>query len=175
MSTSFSSQDSQISGINLINKFKFLFRRCLVNPLWLEVSELKTMKTNQEYIYSFDNTSFTLRVIEHLRNKYQMYLDSVVVINLIDRWLVQVCLKNSIPSQSTKNLLAFLNEMGFSSQPSSKIINALASLEQGESPTKVMNRYQVAIVVHGQPETEEIEIFRDQIVDRLGYCPQNMA
>ena len=48
-------------------------------------------------------------------------------------------------------------------------------LEQGESPTAVMNRYQVVIVAHGEPETEEIEIFRDQIVHRLGYCPQNMA
>lgn len=133
------------------------------------------MKTNKEYIYSFSNASFTLSVIQHLRNKYQPYLESVVVINLIDRWLVKTCLKNSIPDQLVKNLQAFLTEMGVSSQPSSTIINALASLEQGESPTVVMNRYQVVIVAHGQPETEEIEIFRDQIVDRLGYCPQNMT
>jgi len=133
------------------------------------------MKTNKEYIYSFPNASFTLRVIQHLRNKYQPYLESVVVINLIDRWLVKTCLKSFIPDQLTKNLQAFLNEMGVSSQPSTTIINALTSLEQGESPTNVMNRYQVVIVAHGQPETEEIEIFRDQIVNRLGYCPQNMA
>lgn len=133
------------------------------------------MKTNNECIYSFSNASFTLRVIQHLRNKYQLYLESVVVINLIDRWLVKICLKNSISNQLEKNLQAFLSEMGVASQPSSTIINALASLEQGESPTVVMNRYQVVIVAHGQPETEEIELFRDQIVDRLGYCPQNMT
>lgn len=133
------------------------------------------MKTNKEYIYSFSNASFTLRVIQHLRNKYKSYLESVVVINLIDRWLVKICLKNSISNQLRKNLQAFLSEMGVSSQPSTTIINALESLEQGESPTVVMNRYQVVIVAHGQPETEEIEIFRDQIVDRLGYCPQNMT
>ncbi|MEM8677416.1 MAG: hypothetical protein AAGF83_26690 [Cyanobacteria bacterium P01_G01_bin.67] len=133
------------------------------------------MKPYKEYIYSFPNASSTLRVVEHLRNKCQSYLDSVAVINLIDCWMVKICLKNCIPIQSAKNLQAFFTEMGVPSQPSTKIINALTSLEQGESPTSVMNRYQVVIVAHGKPVTEEIEIFRDQIVDRLGYCPHNMA
>jgi hypothetical protein len=134
------------------------------------------MKNNQqEYIYSFPNTSCTLRVIKHLRHKYQLHLNSVVVINLIDRWLIKICLKSSIPYPLDKNLPAFLNEMGVTCQPSTKILDALLSLEQGECPTVVMNQYQVVIVAHGEPETEEIEIFRDQIVERLGYCPQNMA
>lgn len=133
------------------------------------------MKINQEQIYSFSNASFTLRVIDHLRNQYQPYLDSVAVINLIDRWLVKVCLSNFIPAELAENLQAFFKEMGVTAQPSLKVIQALARLEAGESPTAVMNRYQVVVVVHGKPETEEIEIFRDQIVDRLGYCPQNMA
>ncbi|MEY4518332.1 MAG: hypothetical protein RLZZ499_931 [Cyanobacteriota bacterium] len=133
------------------------------------------MKINKEYTYSFSNASFTLRVIKHLRNQYQPYLDSVAVINQIDRWIVKVCLKNFIPAGLAENLQAFLNEMGLSAQPSSKVIQALARLEAGESPTTVMNRYQVVVVVHGKPEAKEIEIFRDQIVNRLGYCPQNMA
>lgn len=133
------------------------------------------MKNNREYIYSFPNTSCTLRVIQHLRNKYRSYLDSVAVINLIDRWLVKLSLKNSTPYRLVNNIQAFLNEMGSVSQPSTQILEAIASLERGESPTEVMNRYQVVIVAHGEPETEEIEIFRDCIVERLGYCPQNMA
>jgi hypothetical protein len=133
------------------------------------------MKNNPEYIYSFPNTSCTLRVVEHLRYKYQSYLDSIAVINLIDRWLVQLSLKSSVPQRLTKNLQAFLKEMGSISQPSGKILDALISLEQGVSPTEVMNCYRVVIVLYGKPETEEIKIFRDQIVDRLGYCPQNMA
>jgi transcriptional regulatory protein LevR len=133
------------------------------------------MKINKEYIYSFSNASFTLRVIKHLRNQYQPYLDSVAVINQIDRWIVKVCLKNFIPAGLAENLQAFLNEMGLSAQPSLKVIQALDRLEAGESPTTVMNRYQVVVVVHGKPEAQEIEIFRDQIVNRLGYCPQNMA
>ena len=130
---------------------------------------------NREYIYSFPNTSCTLRTIRYLRYKYQFYLDSVIVINLVDRWLVKLCLKNSTPDRLVKNLQAFLNEMGCVSRPSDKILEAIASLERGESPTEVMNRYRVVIVVYGKPETEEIEIFRDRIVERLGYCPQAMA
>lgn len=133
------------------------------------------MNNSQEYIYSFPNTSCTLRVVKHLRHKYLADLNSVAVINLIDRWLVKISLKSLLSQQLVDNLQAFLNEMGVTCQPSTTILSALMSLEQGQSPTVVMNRYQVVIVAHGQPETEEIEIFRDQIVDRLGYCPQNMA
>lgn len=132
------------------------------------------MNKTIEYTYSLMNASSTLRVIEHLSNKYQSYLNSVAVINLIDRWVVKINLKSCIPFKLAKNLQAFLNEMGVVYQPSSKISEALTSLERGESPTAVMNRHQVVIVAYGKPATEEIEIFRDQIVDRLGYCPQNM-
>lgn len=133
------------------------------------------MKNNRKYIYSFPNTSCTLRVIEYLQRQDRYYLDSVAVINLIDRWLVKLSLKKSTPYQLVKDIQAFFNEMGSVYQASTKIQSALASLERGESATKVMNRYQVVIVAHGKPETEEIKIFRDRIVERLGYCPQNMT
>lgn len=133
------------------------------------------MNNYREYIYSFPNTSCTLAIIEHLSRKYQSYLDSVAVINLIDRWLVKLNLKSSIPYRIEKNLQAVLNEMGSVTQPPSNILEALNSLDQGESLIEVMNRYQVVIVAHGKPETQEIKIFRDRIVKSLGYCPQNMA
>jgi hypothetical protein len=65
--------------------------------------------------------------------------------------------------------------MGIVYEPPSHIATALAKLEAGQSPVEIMNRYQVVIVAYGKPEKEEIEIFRQQIVERLGYCPQNMA
>lgn len=133
------------------------------------------MINNREYIYSLPNTSCTLRAIALLQSRYQTYIDSVAVINLIDRWMVKLNLKSFIPHQLEKNLQAFLSEMGSPAEPSSKIRDALNSLDRGEEPTDVMNRYRVVIVVHGKPETEEIEIFRDRVVDGLGYCPQNMA
>lgn len=133
------------------------------------------MNKNIEYIYSLPNASCTLRIVQHLNRKYQSTLNYVAVINLVDRWTVKVSLQHSIPYKSAKNLQAFLNEMGTIYEPSARVLQAIASLERGESPTAVMNRYQVVIVVYGKPETEEIEIFRDRIVDRLGYCPQNMV
>ena len=133
------------------------------------------MNKSIEYIYSVPNASCTLRIVEHLSRKHQSSLNSVAVINLVDRWLIKISLKQSIAYQFNKNLQAFFSEMGTIYQPSSRVLKAIASLERGESPTAVMNRYQVVIVVYGKPETEEIEIFRDRIVDRLGYCPQNMV
>ena len=133
------------------------------------------MTNNREYIYSFPNTSCTLRAIVYLRNKYQVYLESVAVINLIDRWLVRIIVKSSIDHRLTKNLQAFLGEMGSVCQPPNKIRKVLACLDRGETPTEIMNRDRVVIVAYGKPETEEIEIFRDRVIDGLGYCPQNMT
>ncbi|MEM8829242.1 MAG: hypothetical protein AAGE96_07785 [Cyanobacteria bacterium P01_G01_bin.19] len=130
---------------------------------------------NINYIYSFANASLTLRVAEHLRDKYRAYLNSVTVINLIDRWIVRVSLSISLPYYLAKNLRAFLDEMGVTAQLSADIINVFSDLDRGDSPVEVMNRYQVVVVAHGKPIIEEIEIFRQQIVERLGYCPQNMA
>ena len=132
------------------------------------------MKSYYTHIYSFPNASLTLRVIEHLRNSCQSTLNSVAVINLLDCWMVKVILKPSIGDRSAKNLQAFFNEMGVVYKPSAKVVAVLTGLEAGESPTVIMNRYQVVIVAYGKPEIEEIEIFRDRVVERLGYCPQNM-
>ena len=133
------------------------------------------MKTYTQYFYSFTSATITLRVIEHLRRQYPSTLDSVAVINLIDCWLIKINLKPSITIESTKNLQAFLNEMGSAYKPSIQIARALARLEAGESPTEIMNHYRLVIVAYGEPETEEIEFFRQEIIERLGYCPQNLV
>jgi hypothetical protein len=132
------------------------------------------MSIHQESIYSFANASLTLRVIEYLRNP-SLPVESVAVINLIDRWLVKVKMKYPLPVELSKDILAFFNEMGILYTPSNRIEMALWELEAGKSPTEVMNRYQVVIVAYGEPEKEEVEVFREEIVERLGYCPQNMA
>ena len=133
------------------------------------------MKTHTEYLYSFSNASLTLRVIEHLRDRCQAIVNSVAVINLIDRWLIKINLKDSVGIKQVKNLRAVLNELGVPYEPPAIIAIALARLEMGESSIEIMNRYKVVIVAFGKPEKEEIEIFREQIVGKLGYCPQNMA
>ena len=133
------------------------------------------MKLYTEYLYSFANASLTLRVIEYLRNQKKIPVDSVVVVNLIDRWLIKIKLKQDIDWQLAQDFQAFLNEMGVIHQPSPRLMMALLQLDVGVSPTAVMNRYKIVIVANGKPDQEEIEIFRQQLVSKLGYCPQSMA
>ena len=133
------------------------------------------MKLYKEYLYSFANASLTLRVIEYLRNQKKIPVDSVIVVNLIDRWLLKIRLKHNIDYELAQDFQAFLNEMGVVHQPSPRLMMALLQLDAGESPTNVMNRYKIVIVANGKPDQEEIEIFRQQLIGKLGYCPQSMA
>lgn len=133
------------------------------------------MKNKLEYLYAFATASLTLRVIEYLHHKFSVESNHVSAIYVIDYWVVKINLKPSVSLHLADNLQAFLNELGICYNPSARIATALAELEAGESSTTVMNRYQVFVVAHGKPEKEEIEIFRNTIVERLGYCPQNMA
>ena len=73
------------------------------------------------------------------------------------------------------NFQAFMEEIGVAYRPSDRIQNVLQQLEAGESPVDVMNRYQVAVIDHGQPRAREIEIFREQFIEGLGYCPETLA
>ena len=133
------------------------------------------MKLYTEYLYSFANASLTLRVIEYLRRQKKIPVDSVIVVNLIDRWLIKIKLKQNLDWQLAQDFQAFLNEMGIVHQPSPRLTMALLQLDAVESPTDVMNRYKIVIVAYGKPDQEEIEIFRQELVSKLGYCPQSMA
>ena len=133
------------------------------------------MKLYPEYLYSFANASLTLRIIEYLRNQNKIPIESVAVVNLIDRWLLRIKLKQNITWQLALDFQAFLKEMGTVHQPSPILMMALKQLDAGVSPTEVMNRYKIVIVAHGNPNQEEIEIFRQELISKLGYCPQSMA
>jgi hypothetical protein len=134
------------------------------------------MQAYLEYLYSFANASLTLRAIQYLHNNSQITIDSATVINLVDRWLIKFELQYPIDLELAKNIKAFFDEIGlFVDRPSPSIDLALQSLDAGISPTTVMNYYHVAIVAHGKPDIHEIEVFREQIISRLGYCPQTMA
>lgn len=133
------------------------------------------MEVNMEYLYYLANASLTLRIVEYLHAHPQIPLDFISVINLIDGWVVRIKMKYPLPSRQEGDFRAYLNELGVSSQPPKRIAIALRQLEAGQSPTKVMERYQVVVVSHGNPEQEEIEAFREQFIQRLGYCPQHMV
>lgn len=128
-----------------------------------------------KYLYCFANASLTLRVIEYLHARRDIPLEFVTVIHLINSWIVKIKIKSSLNPQEDGDLRAFLNELGFSSEPSMSVNMALQYLEAGHSPIKVMRSYQVVVVSHGSPAPEEIQVFRQQFIKGLGYCPQHLA
>ncbi|MGF1497894.1 MAG: hypothetical protein ACFB8W_13885 [Elainellaceae cyanobacterium] len=127
------------------------------------------------YLYYLANASLTLRVIEYLYGNPSVPLDFVTVIHHIDGWIVRIKLKRPLMPQRDGDLRAFLNEVGFPYQPSPRIEMALLNLQSGQSPLKVMRQFQIAIVSHGYPEQHEIEVFRKNFIEGLGYCPEHLA
>ncbi|HEY9630104.1 MAG: hypothetical protein HY785_27060 [Oscillatoriophycideae cyanobacterium NC_groundwater_1537_Pr4_S-0.65um_50_18] len=128
-----------------------------------------------EYIYYLANASLTLRVVEHLHRMPWFPVRFMTVIHQIDGWVVKVKLGRALDAQEDGDLRAFLNELGIPYEPEVRVRMAMWGLETGQSPIEVMRRYQVAVVSHGNPDRTEIEEFRKQFVQGLGYCPETLA
>ncbi|QKD84622.1 hypothetical protein HPC62_22710 [Thermoleptolyngbya sichuanensis A183] len=128
-----------------------------------------------EYIYYLANASLTLRVVEYLHNTPWLPVRFMTVIHQIDGWVVKVKLERCLDADRDGDFRAFLNELGIAYEPDIRVRMALWGLETGQSPVDVMRRYQVAVVSHGSPDGEEIEAFRQQFVQGLGYCPETLA
>jgi hypothetical protein len=128
-----------------------------------------------EYIYYLANASLTLRIVEHLHRMTQLPLSFMTVIHQIDGWVVRVKMSHPLNEQQDGDFRAFMNELGIPYQPSIRIQMVMWGLETGQSPIEVMQRYQVAVVSHGSPDGDEIEDFRKQFVQGLGYCPETLA
>ena len=132
-------------------------------------------QTDMEYLYYLANASLTLRIVEYLHSRDQLPVSFMTVIHQIDGWVVKVKMSNALAPQQDGDLRAFLNELGISHQPGIRVQMALWGLETGQLPIDVMQRYQVAVVSHGTPDRHEIEEFRKQFVQGLGYCPETLA
>jgi hypothetical protein len=128
-----------------------------------------------DYLYYLANASLTLRVVEYLHSHPQLSLDFLTVVHQIDGWVVRIKLAWPLSQQEDGDFRSLLNELGFPYDPTVRMQMAFWSLETGQSPVKVMRRYQVAVVSHGNPDREEIEEFRHQFVRGLGYCPETLA
>lgn len=130
---------------------------------------------DMEYLYYLANASLVLRVIERLHNTTWLPVQFMTVIHQIDGWVVKVKFDGCLDAQRHGDFQAFLAELGIPSEPDIRVRMALWGLENGQSPVDVMRRYQVAVVSHGQPDRNEIEEFRRQFVQGLGYCPETLA
>ena len=128
-----------------------------------------------EYLYYLANASLTLRVVEHLHQMRWLPVRFMTVIHQIDGWVIKVQLNRALTGAEAGDFRAFLNELGIPFEPELRVQMALWGLETGQSPVEVMRRYQVAVVSHGNPDRTEIEEFRQQFVQGLGYCPETLA
>ena len=99
----------------------------------------------------------------------------MTVIHRFDAWVVKVRTNLFPNSSQEKDFRAFLNELGSPYSPPIQVKLAIQSLEMGDNLLKVMHRYQVVIVSHGQPDLEEVEAFRQRFIRGLGYCPQHLV
>ncbi|MGK7889868.1 MAG: hypothetical protein AB4042_11075 [Leptolyngbyaceae cyanobacterium] len=128
-----------------------------------------------DYTYYLANASLTLRLVEYLHSTFWLPVDFMTVIHQIDGWVVRVRLANALEPLQAGNFRAFLHEMGIPFEPSVRVRMACWGLETGQSAVDVMRRYQIAVVSHGAPDSSEIEAFRQQFVQGLGYCPETLA
>jgi len=128
-----------------------------------------------DYLYHLANASLTLRVAEYLNTSANLPVRFLTVIHQIDGWIVRVKMNHPLKAQQDGDFRAFMNELGIPGQPSIRLQMALWALENEQSPIEVMRRYQIAVVSHGHPDLSEIEEFREQFVQGLGYCPETLA
>ncbi|MBD1850392.1 hypothetical protein [Leptolyngbya sp. FACHB-711] len=128
-----------------------------------------------DYIYYLANASLTLRIVEYLHSMPWLPVRFVTVIHQIDGWVIKVKLSRPLDAQDDGDFRSFLNELGIPYEPEIRVRMALWGLETGQTPVEVMRRYQVAVVSHGNPDRSEIEDFRKQFVQGLGYCPETLA
>ncbi|QLE42994.1 hypothetical protein FD723_22800 [Nostoc sp. C052] len=127
-----------------------------------------------QYLYYLANASLTLRVVEYF-SRNDFCVEFVTVINQFDGWIINVKTKSFVSVEKDKDIRAFLNELGIIYSPSKLISKVLSSLETGQPPINVMKCYKIAVVSHGRPQPDEIEVFRQSYIRGLGYCPQNLA
>ncbi len=128
-----------------------------------------------DYIYSLANASLTLRAIEHLQQMKHLAVSAMTVIHQIDGWILRVKFGQPLIPEVHSDFCAFMKELGIAYDMEMRIKMVLWSLDNEQSPTDVMRRYQVAIVSHGYPDKKEIEAFRQQFTRGLGYCPETLA
>ena len=128
-----------------------------------------------DYFYFLANASLSLRTIEYLRSMSHTISASLTVIHQIDGWVVKISFPQSLSPELHGDFRAFMSELGIAYEPEMRLKMVFWSLETGQSSVEVMRRYQVAVVAHGIPDTKEIEAFRDQFTQGLGYCPETLA
>ncbi len=127
-----------------------------------------------DYLYYLGKASLVLRVVHYLQSSEGLSIQFMTVLHQMNGWIIRIQPIHWSLKQQT-NFQAFMEEVGVVYRPSDRIQKVLKQLEAGEPLTEVMNRFQVAVIDHGQPSDKEIEVFREQFIEGLGYCPETLA
>ncbi len=128
-----------------------------------------------QYLYSFANVSLVLRVMDRISQMIHLPLESLTIIYLVDRWVMRLKLRNTLNVAFEGDLISFLKENGMPHEPSLQLRNTLSALDRGQTPTQVMNEYQVVVVSHGAPDPTELHEFCARFVEGLGYYPPSLV
>ena len=128
-----------------------------------------------DFLYCLSNTSLTQRVLAYLSRKLKREIDCVTVIFLNKFWVLRVRLRANIDLELAKNCRAVLSENGMPYQTTAYIQQVASALDSGRDLVSVMNDYNVIIISHGAPQSQELEHFREQVVSGLGYCPPSLV
>ncbi|BAQ62764.1 hypothetical protein GM3708_3170 [Geminocystis sp. NIES-3708] len=128
-----------------------------------------------EYVYFLGNASLILRVINYFETMTFLKSASLTVIHQINGWVIRIKIPLVLSFQEDCNIKAFLTELGTPYNPGVRLEIVFWSLDMGDSPVRVMRNYRVAIVSHGKPDLDRIEIFRQEFTRGLGYQPETFA
>lgn len=128
-----------------------------------------------DYLYYLGTASLVLRVVEHLRCSTALPTEFMTVVHQLNGWILRIKTAPGWTQQDLDDFRAYLNELGIPYQVDTRVSAVLNALEKGQSPVEVMSNYQVAVIAHGIPDLTEIEAFRQQFIQGLGYCPETLA
>ncbi len=128
-----------------------------------------------EYIFWLANASLTLRLVDYLRQAIAFRSENLTVIHQINGWVVRLKITDCQDGRVAGDVWAFLSELGIPYTMDIRLQLAFWSLDSGESALEVMRNHQLAIISHGAPDMSNIQVFREEFKQGLGYCPETLA
>ena len=128
-----------------------------------------------DFLYYLGNASLALRVLQYLKSVNTEPVEFITVVHQLDGWIIRIRCTRQWTAHRLADFRAFLDELGVAYRPNRRLHRVLTDLEDGYSPIEVMQQYQVAVIEHGQPDLSEIEAFRQQFIQGLGYCPETLG
>jgi hypothetical protein len=128
-----------------------------------------------DYLYQFGKASLVLRTVHYLRSDDAPPIQFITVLHQLEGWIVRIKPESTWPLKTQVDFQSFMGELGIVYRPTERIERVLNELEAGKPPVDIMKRYHIPVIDHGPPQVNEIEVFREQFIQGLGYCPETLA